>query len=102
MDQLIDDIENIITSQDNVCAILVEPIQCTNGDRYFPQDFFLKLRLISEKFDVPLIFDEIQTGFGATGKIWYFENTEIVPDILIFVKNSAFRNSRSGQIFKNF
>ena len=105
LDQLIDDIENIIKSQDNVCAILVEPIQCTNGDRYFPQDFFLKLRLISEKFDVPLIFDEIQTGFGATGKIWYFENTEIVPDILIFGKKTQLSGiavqDKFSKIFKS-
>ena len=82
------EIEDIITNQKNVCAILVEPIQCTFGDRYFPDDFFKGVRQLATKYDVPLIFDEIQVGFGGTGKLWYFEHLPIIPDILVFGKKT--------------
>ncbi len=61
-------IKNLLISNKNVCAIIVEPIQCTNGDRYFPDIFFKKIKKLSETFNIPLIFDEIQTGFCVTGK----------------------------------
>lgn len=82
------EIEDIITNQKNVCAILVEPIQCTFGDRYYPDDFFKGVRQLATKYDVPLIFDEIQVGFGGTGKLWYFEHLPIIPDILVFGKKT--------------
>ena len=72
----------------DICGILVEPIQATYGDRYYPHSFFQGLRSIADDYDIPLIFDEIQIGFGATGKIWYFENLNVVPDILIFGKKT--------------
>ena len=82
------EIEKIITDEKNVCAILVEPIQCTFGDYYFPEDFFRGVRELATKYDIPLIFDEIQVGFGGTGKLWYFEHLPIVPDILVFGKKT--------------
>ncbi|MAI03318.1 MAG: hypothetical protein CMQ75_02155 [Gammaproteobacteria bacterium] len=81
-------VEHRIKSNDNVCAILVEPIQCTYGDYYFPDEFFIGIREIATKYDIPLIFDEIQIGFGGTGKIWYHEHLSIVPDILVFGKKT--------------
>jgi len=82
------EIEKIITDEKNVCAILVEPIQCTFGDYYFPEEFFIGIRELATKHDIPLIFDEIQVGFGGTGKLWYFEHLPIVPDILAFGKKT--------------
>src|SRR2546426_701124 len=51
-------------SDHNVAAVLVEPIQCTAGDQYFDPEFLKNLRSLCTEFDVPLVFDEVQTGFG--------------------------------------
>lgn len=80
--------ERIIQEERNVCCILVEPIQCTLGDMYFPDSFFNGLRAIADKYDIPLIFDEIQVGFGGTGRVWYFQHLPIVPDIVAFGKKT--------------
>ena len=82
------EMDKIISEEKNVCAILVEPIQCTFGDCYFPEVFFRGVRELATKHDIPLIFDEVQVGFGATGKIWYFEHLPVVPDILVFGKKT--------------
>ena len=71
-----------------VTCIMVEPIQCTAGDIYHKPDFFNKLRGLCDKYDVPLIFDEIQIGFGATGTLWYYQNLDIVPDMVLFGKKT--------------
>lgn len=98
------DIEKNIKTENGVCAILVEPIQCTFGDRYFPKSFFYGLRKISDDYDIPLIFDEIQVGFGATGSLWYYEKLGIEPDILVFGKKAQLSGiavkKRFGKIFK--
>lgn len=82
-------LERIINSNNsNVAGILVEPIQCTFGDKYFSPEFFQGLRKLANTYDIPLIFDEIQVGFGGTGKIWYFEHLDVEPDILVFGKKT--------------
>jgi len=83
----LNELEQIIKSDNSqVAGILVEPIQCTFGDKYFAPEFFEGLRRLADTYDIPLIFDEIQIGFGGTGKIWYFEHLGIEPDILVFGK----------------
>ena len=72
----------------DVTCLLVEPIQCSAGDIHFNKKFFKSLRKLCDEYDVPLVFDEIQVGFGGTGKLWYFEHLEIEPDILIFGKKT--------------
>ena len=102
--KVLEDIENIL-KEENTCAILVEPIQCTYGDRYFPEDFFIAIRQLSDIYDVPLIFDEIQIGFGGTGKLWYFEHLPIIPDILVFGKKTQLSGiavqKKFAKIFNN-
>lgn len=88
VNNVLQQIENIILQEMNVCCVLVEPLQCTFGDRYFPDSFFTGLRKLTELYDIPLIFDEIQVGFCGTGKIWYFQHLPIVPDILAFGKKT--------------
>ena len=85
---VLSNIESVINKEGGVCAILVEPIQCTSGDAYFPESFFLGVREIATKYDIPLIFDEIQIGFGGTGTIWYYEQLPVIPDILVFGKKT--------------
>lgn len=71
---------------DNIAALLIEPIQATYGDNYFPREFFIMIRDLCDKYNICLIFDEVQTGFGGTGSMWYFEQTGITPDIVVFGK----------------
>tara|TARA_R110002124_G_scaffold116400_9_gene272880 strand:+ start:21703 stop:22890 length:1188 start_codon:yes stop_codon:yes gene_type:complete len=71
-----------------VTCVLVEPIQCTAGDIHHSHEFFHTLRMLCNEHDVPLIFDEIQIGFGATGTLWFFEHLDIIPDIVIFGKKT--------------
>jgi len=73
---------------EKVSAILIEPIQSTFGDRYFNKIFFKELEKICIKNNIPLIFDEIQTGFYTTGKKWYLQHLGITPDIVIFGKKT--------------
>jgi len=70
----------------SIFAILIEPILCTAGDLVIDPEFLIGLRRIATEYDIPLIFDEVQTGFGVTGEIWYFERLNCVPDIVVFGK----------------
>lgn len=71
-----------------LAAVLVEPIQCTAGDRVLDVTFLRNLRAFCDHQNIPLIFDEIQTGFGGTGTMWYFEQLGFVPDIVVFGKKA--------------
>lgn len=80
--------EHLQNKKNPVTCIMVEPIQCTAGDIHHPYEFFSNLRALCDKYDVPLVFDEIQIGFGATGKLWFFEHLDITPDIVVFGKKT--------------
>ena len=85
-------------------CILVEPIQCSAGDIHLRKEFLVGLRALADSYDVPLVFDEIQIGFGATGKLWYYEHLDIEPDILIFGKKTQLSGimvkDKHSQIFQ--
>jgi acetylornithine/N-succinyldiaminopimelate aminotransferase len=68
-------------------AILVEPIQGEGGVRLPPEDFLPGLRQIADENDVLLIFDEVQTGCGRTGKWFAYQHTSITPDIMTLAKS---------------
>ncbi|HUK27753.1 MAG TPA: aspartate aminotransferase family protein [Candidatus Acidoferrales bacterium] len=72
---------------DNPAGILVEPIQGEGGYIVPPDDFLPGLREIADKFQIPLIIDEVQTGFGRTGKFWGCELTNTSPDIMCVSKS---------------
>ena len=101
------DIEEVklqLTKGDITC-VLVEPIQCSAGDIHHDREFFTELRELCTSHDVPLIFDEIQIGFGGTGKLWYFEHLGVEPDIVIFGKKTQLSGimvkEEFGSIFAN-
>jgi len=72
----------------DVAAIIVEPIQGEGGDRHFDPQVFHELRSLADSYDSMLIFDEVQTGLGATGKMWAYEHVGIVPDMMCFGKKT--------------
>lgn len=73
---------------ENLVAIVLEPIQCTAGDLYIPLQQIERLRQLCDQYDVCLIVDEIQTGMGVTGSMWYSEKIGLTPDILVFGKKA--------------
>lgn len=70
----------------DIAAILIEPIQAEGGDNHFRAEFLRHLRRIANEREALLIFDEVQTGMGLTGKWWAYEHFDVVPDILCFAK----------------
>ncbi len=72
----------------DIAAIIIEPIQGEGGDNQFRDEFFVKLRQICDENEMLLIFDEVQTGIGITGKMWAHEHYSVKPDILSFGKKS--------------
>lgn len=72
----------------NLVAFVLEPIRCTAGDKYVPHEQILRIQELCRINDVCFIVDEVQTGFGATGEMWYSDYLGITPDILVFGKKS--------------
>jgi L-lysine 6-transaminase len=77
----------IINNPDDIAAMIIEPIQCEGGDNHFRKEFFVQLRTICDESDILLIFDEVQTGVGITGKMWAHEYF-VKPDLLTFGKKT--------------
>jgi len=78
----------IADNSDDIAAILLEPIQGEGGDNHFRREFFQELRRIADENDIILIFDEVQTGVGITGKMWAHQNYGVEPDIICFGKKT--------------
>ena len=70
-------------------AIQVEPIQGEGGYIVPPDEFIQGLRKIADKYSVDLIFDEVQAGFGRTGRMWASEWAGVTPDIMAISKSIA-------------
>jgi L-lysine 6-transaminase len=71
---------------DDIAAIIIEPIQGEGGDNHFRPEFFRELRRLADAHEAMLIFDEVQTGVGMTGKMWAYEHYGVEPDIMVFGK----------------
>jgi len=85
----LEEIEQVFRDHPNeIAGILIEPIQCEGGDHHFRPEFMRELRRFADEREALLIFDEVQTGLGATGKMWAFEHTGMVPDIVCFAKKA--------------
>ncbi len=70
----------------DIAAILIEPIQGEGGDRHFRPQFLRQLRRLADEREALLIFDEVQTGLGITGRWWAFQHMDVQPDIVCFAK----------------
>jgi len=73
---------------DDIAAIIIEPIQGEGGDNHFRPEFFRELRRIADEKGAILVFDEVQAGYGLTGKFWAFEHYGVTPDMVAFGKKS--------------
>jgi acetylornithine/LysW-gamma-L-lysine aminotransferase len=73
----------------SIGTVIVEPIQGETGIIVPPDDFLQKIRKICDQNNLVLIFDEIQTGLGRTGKMWASEHWSTIPDIMCLAKGIA-------------
>jgi L-lysine 6-transaminase len=70
----------------DIAAIIVEPIQSEGGDNHFRASFLRELRRLADAHEALLVFDEVQTGVGATGKWWAYQHFGVTPDVVCFAK----------------
>lgn len=77
-------------------AMILEPVLGEGGYIPAPPRFLQALRQICDEHGILLIADEVQTGFGRTGKFWGFEHAGIVPDIIVMAKGLASGVPMSG------
>lgn len=80
-------IANLQAVGEKVAGIILEPVQGEAGIKLPPEGYLQEVRKIADEFSVALIFDEIQTGMGRTGKIWASEWSGVTPDIMTFGKS---------------
>jgi L-lysine 6-transaminase len=73
---------------DDIAAIIIEPIQGEGGDNHFRAEFLRELRRVADEREAMLIFDEVQCGFGITGKMWAYAHFGVEPDMLAFSKKA--------------
>jgi 4-aminobutyrate aminotransferase len=78
-----------VTAPDDVAAIVVEPVLGEGGYIVPPDGFLPRLRALCDRHGILLIFDEVQTGMGRTGKMFAAEHSGVVPDILLLAKGIA-------------
>jgi 4-aminobutyrate aminotransferase/(S)-3-amino-2-methylpropionate transaminase len=80
----------VLRRAQRVAGVLVEPIQCEGGLRLASNGFFQRLRLLTRLYDVPLMFDEVQTGWGGTGRLWAHEHFDLPcpPDVVVWAKKA--------------
>ncbi|MDX9781174.1 MAG: L-lysine 6-transaminase [bacterium] len=72
----------------NIACMIIEPIQGEGGDNHFSESFFKAMREICDKNEILLIFDEVQSGVGLTGKFWAHQHYDVKPDIIAFGKKT--------------
>jgi 4-aminobutyrate aminotransferase len=72
-----------------VAAVVIEPVQGEGGYTPAPVEFLRELRDFCDRHGILLIVDEVQSGFGRTGRMWAFEHAGIVPDVVCMAKAIA-------------
>lgn len=78
----------IANAPEEVSCIIIEPIQAEGGDNFFRDEFLVELRNLCNAHDMLLIFDEVQTGMGLTGKMWAHQHYSVKPDVMSFGKKA--------------
>ena len=80
----------IAENPDDIASLIIEPIQGEGGDNHFRGEFLQELRALADEHEFMLIYDEVQTGVGITGKMWAHQlfNSSTRPDIICFGKKT--------------
>jgi 4-aminobutyrate aminotransferase / (S)-3-amino-2-methylpropionate transaminase / 5-aminovalerate transaminase len=85
---------------ESVAAIVIEPVQGEGGFVVAPPEFLLGVRRICDDNGIVLVVDEVQTGFGRTGRMWGIEHSGVEPDLVTLAKSIAAGLPLSGVIGK--
>ena len=85
---------------ENVAAIVIEPVQGEGGFVVAPKEFIEGVRRICDEHGIVMVVDEVQTGFGRTGKMFAIEHYGIEPDLITVAKSIAMGLPLSGVIGK--
>ena len=98
--------EALKNNPNDIAGLIIEPIQGEGGDNHFRGTFFKELKKLSLEHDFLLIYDEVQTGIGITGKMWAHEHFEdCQPDIISFGKKTqvcgVLAGDRINEVEKN-
>lgn len=104
----VDAIKNIAENNNNVVAILVEPIQGEGGINIPDSDYLNQLREICDQQNWLLMLDEIQTGMCRTGEWFAFQHNKIQPDVMTLAKalgngvpiGACLANEKAGEVFQ--
>ncbi|HEV8658313.1 MAG TPA: L-lysine 6-transaminase [Thermoanaerobaculia bacterium] len=78
----------LVERRDDIAAFIMEPIQGEGGDNHFRPEFFRAIRQLCDENEMLLIFDEVQSGVGITGKMWSWQHFGIEPDMFCFGKKT--------------
>lgn len=82
-------VEPFVKGRDDIAAILVEPVQGEGGCIPATKEFLAELRRVCDKYDLLLMFDEVQVGIARTGKLFAHQNYGIEPDVMTLAKALA-------------
>jgi 4-aminobutyrate aminotransferase / (S)-3-amino-2-methylpropionate transaminase / 5-aminovalerate transaminase len=99
----VDTLERALVTQvaaETVAAIVVEPVQGEGGFQVAPPEFMEGVRAICDRHGIVLVVDEVQTGFGRTGKLFAIEHYAVEPDLITVAKSIAAGLPLSGVIGK--
>jgi 4-aminobutyrate aminotransferase len=80
---------NTVAPAEEVAAIVIEPVQGEGGYIVPPQKFMDELARIADRYGILLVFDEVQSGMGRTGRMWAAEHFHMTPDIMAIAKGIA-------------
>ncbi len=87
--QAVVQIKQALAENDNdIAALIIEPIQGEGGDNHFRKEFFRELRTLADENEFMFIVDEVQTGLGLTGAMWAHEHMDVQPDMICFGKRA--------------
>lgn len=87
----------LASRKDDIAAFIMEPIQGEGGDNHFRPEFFRSMRQLCDENDMLLIYDEVQSGVGLTGKMWAYQHHGVEPDMICFGKKTQVCGFAAGQ-----
>jgi 4-aminobutyrate aminotransferase/(S)-3-amino-2-methylpropionate transaminase len=102
-EEALDALERALITQvaaENVAAIVIEPMQGEGGFVVAPKEYLAGVRRLCDEHGIVLVIDEVQTGFGRTGKLFATEHYDVEPDLMTVAKSIAAGLPLSGVIGK--
>ncbi len=81
----------------DIACFIAEPIQCEGGDRHLRSEFLLAIQDLCHQYDALFVIDEVQTGAGATGSPWCYQQLGLSPDLVAFGKKVQLGGVMAGR-----